>query len=380
MKKHIALFTGVTILNIFNINTPSVFATETDAPSLIQSKDKGEFYQLENKYDSLIEQLEGLETSIKQNKAEYKKMEKSISKLQDKINKTQRETKELQSFVHSQKKRFEYIEQHSIFRRYLSYLFQSSDEKFYKRIKQGIQQIKSDRQFFKEYKIAQEKISKNKNFLSQAKYSLESSKVELQGINELLKDQYETQKNLSSEHNQLKQQIESQSLTNKESKAKKKKDLSIGDYDFARDKASDIPIHKGAFTFPTIGTISSCYGYRNGKWEYGITIQNKSKDAIPVVAAADGIVTKSLFSNKWGNVIYILHKIDKVEFETMYAHLNTRVVQAGDKVSKGDYLGTMGKTGDIGSSKSKILYFDIKKINGNTIENVNPLLYIPLQN
>lgn len=67
----------------------------------------------------------------------------------------------------------------------------------------------------------------------------------------------------------------------------------------------------------------------------------------PVYAVADGVIN---FSQEvccgWGNVIRLVHKIEgdpeKKYIESVYAHLQRIDISAGQKVRRGDLIGTIG--------------------------------------
>ncbi|MCF6189762.1 MAG: M23 family metallopeptidase [Cocleimonas sp.] len=72
----------------------------------------------------------------------------------------------------------------------------------------------------------------------------------------------------------------------------------------------------------------------------------------PVYAASDGIVSFSEnIKGGWGNVIRIYHnygtKQKPVYIESLYAHLNKRLVKVGSLVKKGEKIGTIGNAGGI---------------------------------
>jgi murein DD-endopeptidase MepM/ murein hydrolase activator NlpD len=92
--------------------------------------------------------------------------------------------------------------------------------------------------------------------------------------------------------------------------------------------------------WPTDGVISDTYGTRHGTHK-GIDIAGKLNS--PIIAVEDGLVSKSYFSQTYGNVIFIKHTNN---FVTVYAHLNNRLVEAGQVVKQGDKIGTMGRTGE----------------------------------
>lgn len=77
----------------------------------------------------------------------------------------------------------------------------------------------------------------------------------------------------------------------------------------------------------------------------------------PVIAAAPGQVLSSKYDQHSGNVIAIVHGL----FVTQYGHLNKRVVRAGDKVSRGQQIGSSGATGEwVG--KFPHLHFDLSEM------------------
>lgn len=66
----------------------------------------------------------------------------------------------------------------------------------------------------------------------------------------------------------------------------------------------------------------------------------------PVYCMADGVVVASLYSaESWGNIVMVRH--DGVPGHgtlwSQYAHLNARAVGVGDRVTRGQVLGGVGK-------------------------------------
>ncbi|WP_191272160.1 peptidoglycan DD-metalloendopeptidase family protein [Neobacillus kokaensis] len=91
--------------------------------------------------------------------------------------------------------------------------------------------------------------------------------------------------------------------------------------------------------WPSDGVVSDTFGTRMEKHK-GIDIAGGI--GAPILAVEDGIVEKSYFSDTYGNVIFIKHPKN---FVTVYAHLNKRSVQEGQKIKQGNVIGMMGKTG-----------------------------------
>jgi murein DD-endopeptidase MepM/ murein hydrolase activator NlpD len=86
----------------------------------------------------------------------------------------------------------------------------------------------------------------------------------------------------------------------------------------------------------------------------------------PVRAPADGIVVKAEWANGYGNVIYISHGYG---YSTRYGHLTAFNVRPGQRVKRGDIIGTVGSTG---RSTGPHLHYEVR-VNNNP---VNPLEYI----
>ena len=76
----------------------------------------------------------------------------------------------------------------------------------------------------------------------------------------------------------------------------------------------------------------------------------------PVVAAAEGLVELTAHDNSYGNYIKIQHPNNT---ETLYAHLNKIVVNAGDYVMQGQLIGYMGNTGYVIGNPGCHLHFEV---------------------
>jgi murein DD-endopeptidase MepM/ murein hydrolase activator NlpD len=123
------------------------------------------------------------------------------------------------------------------------------------------------------------------------------------------------------------------------------------------------------FLWPAKGKITDHFGTRHQS-HFGIDIASEFNERI--IAAAGGIVTKSYFSSTYGNVVFINHNS---EYETVYAHLNKRLVHEGDSVAQGDTIGTMGNTG---RSRGVHLHFEVhqKQWTVDKQNAINPLLVL----
>ncbi|MCM3413399.1 peptidoglycan DD-metalloendopeptidase family protein [Metabacillus litoralis] len=90
---------------------------------------------------------------------------------------------------------------------------------------------------------------------------------------------------------------------------------------------------------PVNGTITDTFGTRHGKHK-GIDIA--APEGEEIVSVSDGKVTKSYYSDSYGNVVFIEHPEG---YETVYAHLSKRNVNEGENVKKGQVVGIIGNTG-----------------------------------
>ena len=75
----------------------------------------------------------------------------------------------------------------------------------------------------------------------------------------------------------------------------------------------------------------------------------------PILATANGTVKKSKRYGTYGNYIEIDHGNG---FSTVYAHLHRRYVKKGDKIVRGQKIGTLGNTG---KSTGPHLHYEVKK-------------------
>ncbi len=99
--------------------------------------------------------------------------------------------------------------------------------------------------------------------------------------------------------------------------------------------------------WPVMGSISSTYGEIRLSSAAGGVRPHKGVDisapsGTPVVAAAAGIVISCGWQSEMGKSIYIDHGHG---FATLYGHLKKILVKPGDRVKKGQIIGTVGMTG-----------------------------------
>ena len=89
----------------------------------------------------------------------------------------------------------------------------------------------------------------------------------------------------------------------------------------------------------------------------------------PVIAAADGVVTRVNESNLGGKVVWL--RPEGKDYRLYYAHLDSQLVTDGEQVKTGDILGLMGNTGNARTTAPH-LHFGIYTFGGA----VDPLPFV----
>ncbi len=112
---------------------------------------------------------------------------------------------------------------------------------------------------------------------------------------------------------------------------------------------ADWPYGSGRFTWPVYGWLSQGYRFDHR------AIDVAAPQGTPVTAADRGVVLRAGWNNQgYGRFVIIDHKIDYV---TLYAHLDRVLVKEGEVVGQGQVIGTVGSTGN---STGPHLHFEIR--------------------
>lgn len=106
--------------------------------------------------------------------------------------------------------------------------------------------------------------------------------------------------------------------------------------------------------------ISSKFGYRTdpftGRVAFHSGLDFAGRTGTPVYATADGIVNYAYVDNRLGRVVVIDHDVQEVDengetyirqgiYRTEYGHLEKVLVQNGQRVRRGEQIGTLGNSG-----------------------------------
>jgi len=131
---------------------------------------------------------------------------------------------------------------------------------------------------------------------------------------------------------------------------------------------------------PTAGYLSSSFGIRispfsraneagDGLLGYHSGFDITNAEGTPIQATADGEVEAAGWMDRYGWGVILRHS---GELETLYAHMSRLEVKPGQKVLRGDILGTMGRSGN---ATGVHLHYEVRR-NGRP---VNPQPYLRLQ-
>lgn len=97
---------------------------------------------------------------------------------------------------------------------------------------------------------------------------------------------------------------------------------------------------------PVKGYLTAGFGMRvdpfTGEFKPHLGVDISAPRGTPVVATANGVVKFAGFYHGYGKLVIIRHG---TLFETWYAHLSTITVSPGNKVKRGDIIGSVGSTG-----------------------------------
>jgi murein DD-endopeptidase MepM/ murein hydrolase activator NlpD len=116
------------------------------------------------------------------------------------------------------------------------------------------------------------------------------------------------------------------------------------------------------FVMPTRGVWTSGFGYRWGVLHGGIDIAGPI--GTPILAASDGVVIDVGPTAGYGAWVKLRHADGTV---TLYGHVNTWLVDIGERVMAGDQIATMGNRGN---STGPHLHFEVLMNGSNRVDPV----------
>ncbi len=150
--------------------------------------------------------------------------------------------------------------------------------------------------------------------------------------------------------------------------------LQVGAKQGSRPQGSGVATGKFTWPLPHFTTITSYYGPRWGKVHQGLDISGYNVYGASIVAADGGTVVAVNKTSSWGAGMFAGYGYAVIidhgnGLRTLYAHCSRILVNAGDKVSKGQVIARVGNTG---MSTGPHLHFEVRRNNSR----VNPLPYL----
>lgn len=222
--------------------------------------------------------------------------------------------------------------------------------------------MESDRELQEEYLAAREETQKAKAELEEAMEALEARRREFRlektRLEQEVREAYELIAGLQNDIDRAVEEYEINAAA---------EDEMIAYFDelskqFAQEKEEALrsALANGTFIWPVpdCTLLTSRFGYRMHpilgyeRFHAGVDIGAKAGDTI--IASDGGTVAVAEYSDSYGNYVLINHGNG---YTTLYAHMSSMAVEAGQAVEQGDTLGYVGSTG---WSTGPHLHFEIR--------------------
>lgn len=222
--------------------------------------------------------------------------------------------------------------------------------------------MESDRELQEEYLAAREETQKAKAELEEAMEALEARRREFRlektRLEQEVREAYELIAGLQNDIDRAVEEYEINAAA---------EDEMIAYFDelskqFAQEQGEALrsALANGTFIWPVpdCTLLTSRFGYRMHpilgyeRFHAGVDIGAKAGDTI--IASDGGTVAVAEYSDSYGNYVLINHGNG---YTTLYAHMSSMAVEAGQAVEQGDTLGYVGSTG---WSTGPHLHFEIR--------------------
>ena len=222
--------------------------------------------------------------------------------------------------------------------------------------------MESDRELQEEYLAAREETQKAKAELEEAMEALEARRREFRlektRLEQEVREAYELIAGLQNDIDRAVEEYEINAAA---------EDEMIAYFDelskqFAQEQEEALrsALANGTFIWPVpdCTLLTSRFGYRMHpilgyeRFHAGVDIGAKAGDTI--IASDGGTVAVAEYSDSYGNYVLINHGNG---YTTLYAHMSSMAVEAGQAVEQGDTLGYVGSTG---WSTGPHLHFEIR--------------------
>ncbi|OEH92296.1 peptidase M23 [Bacillus solimangrovi] len=357
-----------------------------------EGKAEQQLQQVEAAQQKVRDEIKRIDLAVAETKGNIRKNEESIKETNEQIEQLTIEIEDLQERIEERdellKERARSIQETGGMVSYLDVLLGAQNfSDFIDRAGAVSVIMQQDKDILREHMDEKELVEEKKEEVIDKKENLEKALAEQERLKEQFEKQKEEKNQIMSQLREQEEEIEKAILSLEEQKQILDKQEAVQrqllkqwqEEERKRKEAAkrgeQIPtISDGSFTRPANGPATSHYGQRWGKLHAGIDIGKRGSD-VPIVAAANGIVFRSYYSNSYGNVVFITHIVNGKTYTTVYAHMENRLVAEGQTVQKGQKIGYMGNTGD---SMGAHLHFEIHEGAWNYAKSnsVDPRKYI----
>lgn len=365
---------------------------QSKANTSIQSREQA-ISKEQQEINKLDAELQDVINDVAQKKAEIRATEEKIKKLQAQIKKYEAKMKAQEDLMKDRMATMQKNGGSSV--NWAEFIFGSKDfgDLITRMITAGTIQ-ENDQQIFEEYEATKEKLAKAQADLKSERDSLVKQKEELEKrqkeLNQKMKERaakikkleaekvkfesklmslQEMEDTLKAQEQAIQAEIEAQRRAEEEARraaaaaaAAKKQQGSSSNSGSSASTApvASAPASGGMFQRPASGRLSQGWGPASGANGYsfhnGLDIAGPV--GTPIYAAQTGTVLRAGWGGAYGNHVMIAHVINGQVWTTVYAHMSSVSVSAGQRVSQGQNLGGMGSTGN---STGSHLHFEIHR-------------------
>ncbi|ACQ71484.1 Peptidase M23 [Exiguobacterium sp. AT1b] len=365
---------------------------QSKANSSIQSREQA-ISKEQQEINKLDAELQDVINDVAQKKAEIRATEEKIKKLQAQIKKYEAKMKAQEDLMKDRMATMQKNGGSSV--NWAEFIFGSKDfgDLITRMITAGTIQ-ENDQQIFEEYEATKEKLAKAQADLKAERDSLVKQKEDLEKrqkeLDQKMKERaakikkleaekvkfesklmslQEMEDTLKAQEQAIQAEIEAQRRAEEEARraaaaaaAAKKQQGSSSNSGSSASTApvASAPASGGMFQRPASGRLSQGWGPASGANGYsfhnGLDIAGPV--GTPIYAAQTGTVLRAGWGGAYGNHVMIAHVINGQVWTTVYAHMSSVSVSAGQRVSQGQNLGGMGSTGN---STGSHLHFEIHR-------------------
>ena len=365
---------------------------QSKANSSIQSREQA-ISKEQQEINKLDAELQDVINDVAQKKAEIRATEEKIKKLQAQIKKYEAKMKAQEDLMKDRMATMQKNGGSSV--NWAEFIFGSKDfgDLITRMITAGTIQ-ENDQQIFEEYEATKEKLAKAQADLKAERDSLVKQKEELEKrqkeLDQKMKERAakikkleaekvkfesklmslrEMEDTLKAQEQAIQAEIEAQRRAEEEARraaaaaaaAKKQQGSSSNSGSSATTApVASAPASGGMFQRPASGRLSQGWGPASGANGYSFhnALDIAGPVGTPIYAAQTGTVLRAGWGGAYGNHVMIAHVINGQVWTTVYAHMSSVSVSAGQRVSQGQNLGGMGSTGN---STGSHLHFEIHR-------------------